>query len=187
MQKRILGNGEAIRAAALTKTLLEFLQPEIKRLPDDFFNSFNYTCPGNNLTHSLVTGLLARLCPFINPVNIPIGFSQKGWETLDEFVQTIRGEPGGPVWVAREILQIVAEMPCLVVNGHHVLNQLDGRSFTVTQVLCDAAAQLWGCACEISDLNKGMGTIFINAQPVVYHAVTFSRGSGPSATKELDS
>jgi hypothetical protein len=126
-----------------------------------------------------------RLCPFINPGNMPIGCSHTGWVTLDQFATAIRAVPafrciGAPIWVAPVVVQMSAETPCLVVNGHHVLNQLDGRGFTIIQLLRDMAAQQWGCACEVSDLNQGMKHIIVNGQFVGCHTVTFSRGGSPS-------
>lgn len=134
--------------------------------------------------HVVIRAMAAiRLCPFINPVSIPIDCSHSGWVTLGQFIEAIRTVPafrcmGAPIWLAPSILQLSAEMPSLVVNGHHVLNQLDGCGFTIVRLLRDAGAQEWGCACDISDLNQGHASVFINGQPVFYHVVTFSRGSG---------
>jgi hypothetical protein len=136
--------------------------------------------------HVMVRAMAAiRLCPFINPGSMPIGCSHTGWVTLDQFAEAIRAVPafrcvGAPLWASPVVLQTLADMPCLIVDGHHVINQLDGRGFAITQLLREAAAQQWGSACEVSDLNQGMGTIVINGQTVGCHAITFSRGSEPS-------
>lgn len=58
-----IGAGNRImtnRATDLVERLIHFVRSGIEPLPDDFFNSFKYTCTGNALTHPLVFGLLAR-------------------------------------------------------------------------------------------------------------------------------
>jgi len=133
--------------------------------------------------HEVVRAMAAiRLCPFINPLNIPIGYTHAGWVTLDQFIQAIRDVPafrciGASIWLAPDVVARPTEMPCLIVNAHHLLNQLDGRAFAIVHLLRDAAAQQWGCTCDMSDLNQGNRSTFINGQLVMYHTVTFSRGT----------
>ncbi|MDD3896464.1 MAG: hypothetical protein PHU04_01275 [Candidatus Peribacteraceae bacterium] len=57
------------------------LEPAIQYVPDGFFNSFAFTQTGNNLTHPLTWGILARLLwdvPHIAQVGIDVRINQHG-------------------------------------------------------------------------------------------------------------
>jgi hypothetical protein len=135
-----------------------------------------------NRFHVMLRAIAAiRIAAFINPGNMPIGCSHSGWVTLDQFAEAIQHAPcfqcvGAPLWAAAQLLRLSPGIPCLILHGHHMLNQIDGRSFTITRLLRETAARRWGVPCEMSDLNRGMQTLHINGRPVMYHVITFRRG-----------
>lgn len=121
-----------------------------------------------------------RLSPFLHPGDMPIGQNHKGWVTLNEFATEIRDVSvfhciAGSLWAAPLILQNFHDRPAIVVDGHYVMNQLDGRGFAIVRLLKMEAENQWGCSCNVSDLNQGMTSEIINNQHISMHLITFTR------------
>jgi hypothetical protein len=139
----------------------------------------------------LVRALAAlRLCPFTDPGDMPIGFSQTGWVTLPQFMATIRDASafcciGTWLSAAPALLQHVPGMPFLMVNSHHVLNQIDNGGFRIMRLLRQAAEEQWATGCEMSDVNQGMRGVIVNDQHVPFHVVSFTRTPRPSGSPEM--
>ncbi len=121
-----------------------------------------------------------RLVPFVHPGQIPIGICEKGWVSLEEFTPEIRGVVrfrcvASALWAAEDILKECRDIPTLIVNGSYVLNQIDGRSFSLVRLLQEIAEKEWGAKCEVSNLNKGMNAIMVRGQLVSTHHIELLR------------
>jgi len=121
-----------------------------------------------------------RLVPFLHPGSIPIGRSHRGWVTLDEFAREIRGVSNfqcaaTSLWMAPIVLSQAGSLPTIVVNGHYVLNQIDGGGFAIVRRLQAMAENQWAAPCDVSDLNQGMNTIIVGGQIAMVHYITFTR------------
>ncbi len=130
-----------------------------------------------------------RLIPFVHTGEMPIGISRRGWISLDGFLQEIRGVGrfrciGSSLWAAEHLLrQDATRTPTLIVNGTFILNQIDGRAFSIVRHLQTIAEGAWGLKCEASDLNRGMSMTMVNGQLVSTHTVEFSRSGKSPSTK----
>lgn len=121
-----------------------------------------------------------QLTPFLNPEDMPIGKNQNGWITLNEFASEIKDVSifyciAGSLWAVSSLLQKFQNKPTIVVDGHYVMNQLDGGGFAVVRLLQKEAEKQWGCECQVSDLNQGMTSIAIDGEPASMHVITFTR------------
>ncbi|MGL6075044.1 MAG: HD domain-containing protein [Fimbriiglobus sp.] len=124
-----------------------------------------------------------RLAPLLDPGKLPIGLTKDGWVTIAQFGDLIRQHATfqcigvAPFWAAAEVLIQHQDVPTLVVYGQYLLNQIDGRGFSLFDRIAEMAKHQWGEECIVSDSNTGGKYIQVQGEFVSTHLTTFSRAS----------